>query len=184
MATCTGTKQDGEPCTSKAQPRTDPPRCGRHPSDSADSPAHEKRVAFLEAYAVIGNVSDAATAAGVARTMHYQWLKDAGYADAFHHAREQAADRLEREAVRRATAGVEKTIYYQGQPVGTERVYSDVLLIFLLKGMRPEKFRDNYGTQDVAIVRTPWDPAAVVAEAEPRAEALRPKLVASDGQTL
>jgi hypothetical protein len=32
------------------------------------------------------------------------------------------------------------------------------------------------------IVRTPWDPAAVVAEAEPRAELLRPKLVASDGQ--
>jgi hypothetical protein len=173
MTVCTAIKQTGEPCTAKARAGTDPPRCGRHPSSEVDKTGHEKRQAFLEAYALVGNVSDAASHAGVSRQIHYQWLDDPEYADAFHHAREQAADRLEREAVRRATAGVEKAVWYKGEQVGVERQYSDVLLIFLLKGMRPEKFRDNYGAQDVAIVRTPWDPEQVVAEAKPRADALR-----------
>lgn len=174
MTTCTGTTKTGEPCQSKARPHTDPPRCGRHPTDPAHKPAHEKRAAFLEAYALVGNVSDAAQHAGVGRRTHYEWMNDPDYAAAFHHAQEQAADRLEREAVRRATAGVEKTVWYKGEPVGTERVYSDVLLIFLLKGLRPEKFRDNHGTQDVAIVRSPWDKETVTAEAAPRADRIRP----------
>lgn len=156
---CTGTRQDGTPCPAKARAGTD--RCGRHPTDSTDKTGHEKRMAFLEAYALVGNVSDAASHAGVARTMHYEWLDDPQYAEAFHHAREQAADRLEREAVKRATAGIEKAVWYKGEQVGTERHYSDVLLIFLLKGMRPEKFRDNYGAQEVSIVKTPWDEETV-----------------------
>ena len=32
---------------------------------------------------------------------------------------------------------------YQGSQVGTVRRYSDTLLIFLLKGRRPEKFKDR-----------------------------------------
>ena len=161
MTTCTGQNKSGDPCKSKAQAHTDPPRCGRHPSNPAHSPSHEKRQAFLEAYALVGNVSDAAKHAGVSRRVHYEWMNDEQYADQFHHAQEQAADRLEREAVRKATAGIEKAVWYKGEQVGTERHYSDVLLIFLLKGMRPEKFRDNYGAQEVSIVKTPWDEETV-----------------------
>lgn len=174
MTTCTGQTKAGDPCGAKARPNTEPPRCGRHPSDSTDRPGHEKRQAFLEAYALVGNVSDAASHAGVARTMHYEWLEDPQYADDFHHAREQAADRLEREAIRRATAGVEKAVWYKGQQVGTERHYSDVLLIFLLKGLRPEKFRDNYGAQEVSIVKTPWDEETVKSVARREGEKVAP----------
>ncbi|MDP2936788.1 MAG: hypothetical protein Q8O86_09895 [Dehalococcoidia bacterium] len=39
--------------------------------------------------------------------------------------------------------GTEKPVFQGGQQVGVVREYSDVLLIFLLKGARPEKYRDN-----------------------------------------
>ena len=34
-------------------------------------------------------------------------------------------------------------MFYQGQPCGTVRKYSNVLLIFLLKATRPEVCREN-----------------------------------------
>ena len=60
------------------------------------------------------------------------------------HAREEAADTLEAEARRRAIEGVEEPVFHKGERVGTVRKHSDLLLIFLLKGARPQKFRDNY----------------------------------------
>ena len=54
----------------------------------------------------------------------------------------QAVDLLEGEARRRAT-GIRREVWYAGEVVGEESVYSDTLLIFLLKAHRPAKFRDN-----------------------------------------
>jgi hypothetical protein len=65
------------------------------------------------------------------------------YADRFREAEQEAADVLEAEAVRRAVQGVDEAVYFQGEQVGTRRRYSDLLLIFLLKGMRPDKFRER-----------------------------------------
>ena len=53
------------------------------------------------------------------------------------------ADMLEDEAVRRAKDGVERPVYQGGKLVGHVQEYSDTLLIFLLKGARPEKYRDR-----------------------------------------
>ena len=51
---------------------------------------------------------------------------------------------LEDEAIRRAKDGVrEKPVYQGGKLVGHVQEYSDTLLIFLLKGARPEKYRDR-----------------------------------------
>lgn len=95
------------------------------------------------AFAECGNVTQAAKIAAIPRTMHYDWLqKDARYAAAFADAQEQAADHLEQEARRRAVQGTREPIYYQGERVGFVRRYSDTLLIFLLKGARPEKYRE------------------------------------------
>ena len=70
--------------------------------------------------------------------------EDAEYREAFVLAQEEAADRLEDEAFRRAVEGVEKPVgWYKGKPGGVIREYSDVLLIFLLKGARPEKYADR-----------------------------------------
>ena len=47
---------------------------------------------------------------------------------------------MEQEARRRAVYGVLVPIYWQGDVIGTERRYSDALLMFLLKAERPEKY--------------------------------------------
>ena len=55
-----------------------------------------------------------------------------------------AGDALEAEAIRRATEGVLKpTGWYKGEPGGYIREYSDILLIFLLKGAKPDKYAER-----------------------------------------
>lgn len=104
-----------------------------------------KKKAFLAAFRETGNVRQACDAADVARSSHYRWLdQDPEYREAFDLAREDAADILEAEAKRRAVDGVEElTGWYKGEAGGVVRKYSDTLLIFLLKGLRPEVYRER-----------------------------------------
>ena len=101
--------------------------------------------AFLAAFRATGNVRLACKAASVGRSSHYRWLeKDAEYHSAFNLAKEDATDVLEAEAHRRAVEGWEEEVgWYKGEAGGTVRKYSDVLLIFLLKALRPEKYRER-----------------------------------------
>ena len=99
---------------------------------------------FLNRYAETGRLDRAADLASCSVYSHYHWIKDdPEYAAAFAEARAMVADRLEDEAVRRARDGIDKPIYYKGLRVDTIRDYSDSLLMFLLKGRRPEVYRDN-----------------------------------------
>ena len=83
--------------------------------------------------------------AGIDRGTHYDWLqKDPEYRAQFERAQEVAIQALEDEAVRRAYEGVERPVYQGGEKVGVIREYSDTLLIFLLKGARPQKYRERY----------------------------------------
>lgn len=121
-----------------------------------------KQKAFLAAYAACGNIAQAARLAKIHRSDHFRWVKQSEkYAQAFTEAQDEAVEQLEAEARRRAFAGIRKPVIYKGElcyrraynpatckveNVGGPlvlREYSDVLLIFLLKGMRPEKYRDN-----------------------------------------
>lgn len=98
------------------------------------------REAFLSNLAELGNVRDACRAAGIGRSTAYEWRQDITFAGAWDAALEEAADALEGEARRRAVEGVEEPIYHRGEVVGHVQRYSDTLLIFLLKGLRPERF--------------------------------------------
>jgi uncharacterized protein YbjQ (UPF0145 family) len=105
-----------------------------------------KQRAFLAVYSEAGNISQAAELANVNRCMHYTWMeKSEVYREAFEEAMEKAADRLEQEARRRAVNGVSEPVFYKGEQCGTIQRYSDTLLIFLLKGVRPEKYRERFG---------------------------------------
>lgn len=89
-----------------------------------------RRDAFLHALSLRGCVRDACEAVGVGRRTVYEHReRDPEFAAAWEQALEDAADRLEAVAWERATA---------------EKRPSDTLLIFLLKGLRPWKYRDNY----------------------------------------
>ncbi len=101
--------------------------------------------AFLEEYKLCATITHAAKIALISRRRHYKWLEsDPEYAKAFEEAEIAATDSLVAEARRRATQGVEESVYYQGEVVGTIRKYSDTLLIFLLKGALPEVYRERY----------------------------------------
>ena len=103
------------------------------------------------AYGKYGNVLQAAQEAGVCRKTHNNWLGDKIYSEAFERARGNAADVLEREAWKRASVGHDDPVYQHGKLVGHRRVRSDLLMIFLLKGMRPHKYRDNYQAINVQV---------------------------------
>ena len=113
---------------------------------SSHKSAQAKKRAFLAAYAKSGNISTAAEAAGIDRRRHYEWLADdpdGSYAAAVAAAYDQAGDYLEEKARQRATEGWEEPVWYQGDEVGRVRKYSDTLLIFLLKGAKPDKYRER-----------------------------------------
>ena len=106
-----------------------------------------KKAAFLEALRHTGNITKAAEVANCSRTNHYNWLKadtSGEYEMAYRDAIEHAVDELETEARRRAIEGDEEPIFDKtGREIGSRVRRSDVLLIFLLKGARPDKYRDT-----------------------------------------
>lgn len=111
----------------------------------------QKKRAFLAAFSECGNITRAAELAEISRQAHYEWLKDdPDYPALFAAADEQAGDRLEQEARRRAVEGTNKPVFYKGGVCGTVTEYSDNLLMFLLKGVRPDKFAERI-KQDVNV---------------------------------
>lgn len=100
---------------------------------------------FLGILAAYGNVKEACEKAGIARQTVYQRReKDSDFAAAWDNALEIAADVLEREAWRRAVEGWDEPVYQGKELVGTIRKYDSTLLIFLLKGIRPAKYRERH----------------------------------------
>ena len=120
-----------------------------------------RQLAFLLSYSQMGNVRRACMSAHITPSSHYRWLReseeeggDGKYMECFQDVLEMAADLMEEEATRRAIRGIEEPVFYKGEVVGHIRKYSDLLLIFMLKGARPEKFRDRFevsrSSEDIA----------------------------------
>ena len=147
---------------------------------------NRRQRAFLAAFRETGNVRLACEVAGVGRSSHYRWReKDPAYREAFDLAREDAADILEAEAFRRAVEGVEEPVgWYKGVAGGTVRRYSDVLLMFQLKALRPEKYRERVEVRGVLanldISRLPDELIARLAAGENPISVLAPLLQAAE----
>lgn len=95
-------------------------------------------------YADVGTIREACRQANIGRRTHYDWLEDPAYRAAFEDAKEDAVDGLVEECRRRARDGVEEPIFYLGQQVGAVRKYSDPMLMFLVRGWRPEQYREQW----------------------------------------
>lgn len=99
---------------------------GRPKKESNGSQMSQHKKKFIEGYIVTGTVTHGAEYAGINARTVYRWLeKCPAFVEEFNAAKDAVGDGLEKEAIRRAKAG------------------SDVLLIFLLKGNRPEKYREK-----------------------------------------
>jgi hypothetical protein len=123
----------------------------------------KKRTLFLTALAESGNVLKAAKRIRCSRTLVYRRRReDAAFAKAWDAALAEAMDTvLEPEAVRRAVEGVLKPVYHHGEEVGQVREYSDTLLIFLLKGGKPARYRERF--EHTGAEGAPLMPAPAVA---------------------
>lgn len=108
--------------------------------------------AFLLAYARLGTITHAAKEAGVVRQQHYEWLECPDYKACYDAAHAEACDVLEQEARRRATTGWDEPVFHNGEECGVKRKFSDTLLIFLMKGAMPDKYRDNSKVEHVGNV--------------------------------
>ena len=109
-----------------------------------DALQHPKKRAYLRALARCGEITRAAKAAGIDRTLPWYWRQeDPAFTRLEAEARDVGAEVMVAEAYRRAIEGVEEPVYYQGQQVDRVRKYSDLLLMFLLKGARPQVYRDT-----------------------------------------
>ena len=113
----------------------------------AGPPKKHWQPVFLNLLGKNGNVSLSAHESGIARQTAYDARdRDKAFSQAWEDAMEQASDVLEREAWRRAAEGVKQPVFYRGEVVGHVRKYSDVLLMFLLNGARPDKYRERLAT--------------------------------------
>jgi hypothetical protein len=147
--------------------------------------------AFLAAYRRCGIIQEAATASKVGRRTVFDWLKnDPQFLKDYEEAQDQAIELLEAEADRRGKEGVRKPVLYKGEQVQIkdpqtgkmeplwEHVYSDLLLIFRLKALRPQKYRDGFQGGDggpATIVRVRPLGAGGVRRCSPRMRAGRPR---------
>lgn len=101
-------------------------------------------IAFLKNLEQHGIVSEACAAAGITRQAAYKRRrKFKKFRKRWKWAMQNANDLLEREARRRAVHGVDKPLTYKGKVYDTVKEFSDVLLIFLMKGRDPDRWRDR-----------------------------------------
>lgn len=139
----------------------------------------ERKRLFLRTFAISGIVLQGCRAAGVSRATIDKWRAASEWFDELYElAIEEAADRIEAEAIRRAVDGYDEPVIYQGMPTTvvdpitgqerqlTIRKYSDTLMALVLKGARPDKYRENHkvevegGAGGVLIVPGVIDPKA------------------------
>lgn len=106
---------------------------------------------FINALLLGETIARAAKKAGVHYTLPYKRRRsDPEFAAAWKEAAAIGTELLEEEAARRAFHGTDKPVYQRGVKVGVIREYSDTLLMFLLKGRKPEVYRDGYSEDGIA----------------------------------
>ena len=104
----------------------------------------ERKAEFLHRLAVCGNLHVVCRALGMSTvTVQRARKHDGAFAEAYDEAMLAARWNWEAEAVRRGVEGIEKPIYYKGECVDTVKEYSDSLLIFLLRGAFPDRYKDR-----------------------------------------
>ena len=96
---------------------------------------------FLKALRNSGNVRVACHMTDIERSTAYRARRrDGAFAASWAEAIEEATDALEAEVRRRALSGVEEPVFYRGKQIAIVRKPSDQLLMFLLRGLRPNKY--------------------------------------------
>jgi hypothetical protein len=106
----------------------------------------ERKRRFLQRFLVVGSICRAGEGVGVTVRTVGRWLKtDEAFAEGFEVVREAYAERLEEEADRRGAWGMMYFRFYRDKAIDDPRTgkplieskYSDKLLMFRLRGLKP-----------------------------------------------
>jgi hypothetical protein len=127
------------------KPRPKPPGMKPGVRQYAPKDSPETREKVLDNLRAGMTLKDASEQAGVPRRTVCQWREDdPEFRKQIEAAYDEGTDVLEREAQRRAVEGTEHKFYdKEGNLVNSRVEYSDTLMIMLMKGRRPERYRDK-----------------------------------------
>lgn len=104
----------------------------------------DERVTFIQEFAKCGLLTTASQKAGRSPfTFRALIDNDPSFKELVEEAYDYFKDTLEDTAYKRAVNGWDEPVYQKGEMVGTIHRYSDRMLEILLRGNRPQKFRDN-----------------------------------------
>lgn len=110
-----------------------------------------KQKSFLKAYTEELTIHGALHVTGMHPTAHYTSMKvNPIYKRLFDDLREYVVEALEGEGFRRAYHGVKEYVYFQGNICGEKQIFSDTLLMFLLRAANPDKYRER-STMDLNV---------------------------------
>jgi hypothetical protein len=117
-----------------------------------------KKPAFLDAYKNCANLTAAAAAVGINRSIHYDWLrKDAKYRAAFDLADIEATQTLYDSAVQRALVGVYEPNVYQGQFIYPREEYVLTPAVPAVEAVEALDWKDEGGPR-AAVAAVPAIP--------------------------
>jgi hypothetical protein len=115
-----------------------------HPNTDHHRHRDDWQEAYLELFASNGRHYETCRTIGVSHaTVWRERQRNEDFAVRYKQAEERFVEVLQRESFRRAVEGVERTVWFQGEAVGTEKVYSDRLLEMELRRRDPS-YRDSY----------------------------------------
>lgn len=130
-----------------------------------------KMKAFLDAFSTSCSLHAAAKKSGINRGTHYNWMETCPeYVKAFETCKRIAAEAIEDYAIERAVNGWNEKVFFEGAHVDDQPRYETALLIFLLKGLMPEKYARKMIDPAGAAANTPVQAQIEVTFVRPDAE--------------
>jgi hypothetical protein len=107
--------------------------------------AKKRKKDFLLKLEATASMTRAAKLSNVPRRTVYDWIdNDEDFVKDLEKSKLIAVEALEDEALRRAFEGTERPVYQGGKKVGKIREYSDTLMVMLMKGNLPEKYKERF----------------------------------------
>lgn len=129
----------------------------------ADMPARDSRddrfeplwcKPFLEHLKETANVAASARAAGVTGQAVYTYRKKhPWFALEWNDALKIGVSHIEETLRKRAVGEFYEDVYHKGEVVGQKRIFSDTAAIFLLKGLKPDVYRDRSTVEHTGSVK-------------------------------
>ncbi|MDD3927726.1 MAG: terminase [bacterium] len=137
----------------------------------------EKDDEFFEVISSGKPLKAALAVTGYKRRTVYDWREqDEEFKARWEDAVTEAVELMEKEADRRAVKGVLKPVFYKGAKCGSVREFSDTLLIFRLKALAPNKYRERTELtgKDGGPVEVSWVELMKSAQTEPSEDDSQP----------